>query len=144
MSTPSKPVSPNASSTARTASIVTPLRWFWIGVGFCFVALGFIGAFVPVMPSTVFFIIAAWCFARGSERWLNWLLALPTVGPLVRDYRDGNGMPARAKLISVSMLTVAVLSSAWSLHTVYGRAGVLAFGGVGVWFILARVPTKST
>jgi uncharacterized protein len=129
---------------AITPSVSAPVRWFWIGAGFFFVALGFIGAFVPVMPSTVFFIIAAWCFARGSERWLNWLLALPTVGPLVRDYRDGKGMPARAKLISVSMLTAAVLLSAWTLHTMYGRVGVLALGGVGAWFILTRVPTKST
>jgi uncharacterized protein len=144
MSTPSQPVNPNASSSANTSSMVAPVRWFWIGIGFFFVALGFIGAFVPVMPSTVFFIIAAWCFARGSERWLNWLLALPTVGPLVRDYREGKGMPARAKLISVSMLTAAVLLSAWSLHTMYGRIGVLALGSVGAWFILARVPTKST
>jgi uncharacterized protein len=136
----------NSSQSGKpiTSSVSAPVRWFWIGVGFFFVALGFIGAFVPVMPSTVFFIIAAWCFARGSERWLNWLLELPTVGPLVRDYRDGKGMPARAKLISVSMLTVAVLLSAWSLHTIYGRIGVLALGSVGAWFILARVPTKST
>jgi uncharacterized protein len=132
------------SGNVISSSVSAPVRWFWIGAGFFFVALGFIGAFVPVMPSTVFFIIAAWCFSRGSERWLNWLLELPTVGPLVRDYRNGNGMPARAKLISVSMLTIAVLLSAWTLQTIYGRVGVLALGGVGAWFILARVPTKPT
>jgi uncharacterized protein len=128
---------------SSSSSLGALRRWFWIGAGFFFVALGFIGAFLPVMPSTVFFIIAAWCFARGSERWLNWLLALPTIGPLVRDYRDGKGMPARAKLISVSMLTIAVLFSVWRLHTLYGRVGVLALGLVGAWFILARVPTRS-
>jgi uncharacterized protein len=131
------------SGTPITSSISAPVRWFWIGLGFFFVALGFIGAFVPIMPSTVFFIIAAWCFSRGSERWLQWLLALPTVGPLVRDYREGKGMPARAKLIAVSMLSVAVLFSAWSLQTVYGRIGVIALGAVGAWFILARVPTRT-
>ena len=131
------------SAPPITSSISAPVRWFWIGLGFFFVALGFIGAFVPVMPSTVFFIIAAWCFSRGSERWLQWLLALPTVGPLVRDYREGKGMPARAKLIAVSMLSVAVLLSAWRLQTVYGRIGVIALGAVGAWFILARVPTRS-
>ena len=131
------------SAPPITSSISAPVRWFWIGLGFFFVALGFIGAFVPIMPSTVFFIIAAWCFSRGSERWLQWLLALPTVGPLVRDYREGKGMPARAKLIAVSMLSVAVLLSAWRLQTVYGRVGVIALGAVGLWFILTRVPTRS-
>jgi uncharacterized protein len=144
MSTPSQPVSPSAPSASSTSSISAPLRWFWIAAGFFFVALGFIGAFVPVMPSTVFFIIAAWCFARGSQRWLNWLLALPTVGPLVRDYRDGKGMPARAKTIAVSMLTLAVVLSAWGLQTLFGRVGVLALGSVGAWFILARVPTRTS
>ena len=131
------------SAPPITSSISAPVRWFWIGLGFFFVALGFIGVFVPIMPSTVFFIIAAWCFSRGSERWLQWLLALPTVGPLVRDYREGKGMPARAKLIAVSMLSVAVLFSAWRLQTAYGRVGVIALGAVGVWFILTRVPTRS-
>jgi uncharacterized protein len=138
MSQPSQPAKPNSPNSLSVA----PVRWFWIAAGFFFVALGFIGAVVPVMPSTVFFIIAAWCFARGSQRWLNWLLALPTVGPLVRDYRDGKGMPARAKAIAVSMLTLAVLLSAWSLQTIYGRVGLLALGSVGAWFILARVPTR--
>ena len=127
----------------RPLSLKESFAWGSLGLGFFFVTLGFIGAFVPVMPSTVFFIIAAWCFSRGSERWLQWLLALPTVGPLVRDYRDGKGMPARTKLIAVSMLSVAVLLSAWRLQTVYGRIGVIALGAVGAWFILARVPTRS-
>jgi uncharacterized protein len=126
------------------ANTATPLRWLWISGGFVFVAIGFVGAFVPVLPTTDFFILAAACFARGSTRWLNWLLALPTVGPLIRDYREGKGMPARAKLTSVSMLMLAVLLSAWRFHTIYGRIGVLALGVIGVWFILARVPTRST
>jgi uncharacterized protein len=135
----------NDSSPSRSdapSSLPNLFRWAWIAAGFFFVALGFIGAVVPVMPSTVFFIIAATCFARGSERWLNWLLALPTVGPLVRDYRAGLGMPARAKTIAVGMLSCAVLLSAWRIQSVYGQVGVLSLGAVGAWFILTRVPTR--
>jgi uncharacterized protein len=140
-----KDSSQSSRSDGKHASMVAaPLRWFWIAAGFFFVALGFIGAFVPVMPSTVFFIIAAWCFSRGSERWLNWLLALPTVGPLIRDYRDGKGMPARAKVLALSMMGIAVLLSAWRFHAVLWQAGgVLALGAVGAWFILTRVPTHA-
>jgi uncharacterized protein len=127
---------------ALITPVSNPIRWLWIAAGFLCVALGFIGAVVPVMPSTVFFVMAAWCFARGSERWLAWLLALPTVGPLVRDFRDGKGMPARAKLVAVSMLCLGVAFSVWRLQSVYPRAGVLLLGAVGVWFILTRVPTQ--
>lgn len=123
-------------------ALAQPIRWVWIGVGFFFVSLGFIGAFLPVMPSTVFFIIAAYCFARGSRRWLEWLLALPKIGPLVRDYRAGKGMPLRAKRIAASMCSVAVLLSTLATESWAARALALALGAVGVWFILFRVPTR--
>ena len=138
MTPPAEP----ANTPAPAATGNTPIRWLWIAAGFFFVALGFIGAVLPVMPSTVFFIIAAWCFARGSERWLNWLLALPTVGPLVRDYRAGKGMPARAKAIAVTMLSLAVGLSAWRLQALPARIGVIALGAVGALYILTRVPTR--
>jgi uncharacterized protein len=129
------------SNSVRSPAL-NPIRWFWIAAGFVCVALGFIGAVVPVMPSTVFFVMAAWCFTRGSERWLAWLLALPTVGPLVRDFRAGKGMPARAKLIAVGMLCLGVSFSVWQLQSIYPRVGVVALGAVGVWFILTRIPTQ--
>jgi hypothetical protein len=118
------------------------VRTLWIVVGFVCVGLGVIGAFVPVMPSTVFFVMAAFCFARGSDRWLNWLLALPTVGPLVRDYRAGLGMPLRAKVISVSMMTLVVTISVLRLTVLPARIGVTALALMGAWFVLVRVPTK--
>ncbi|RIH90585.1 Inner membrane protein YbaN [Calidithermus terrae] len=136
-STPEPALTPPAE-----AVLAQPIRWVWIGVGFFFVALGFIGAFLPVMPSTVFFIIAAYCFARGSRRWLEWLLALPKVGPLVRDYRAGKGMPLRAKRIAASMCSVAVLLSSVAVESWAARALALALGVAGVWFILFRVPTR--
>ena len=73
------------------------LRLFWFALGWVCVALGFIGAVLPVMPSTVFFIAAAACFARSSPRFEAWVLNLPGVGPLVRDYRAGTGMPRRVR-----------------------------------------------
>lgn len=82
-------------------SSLNPLRPLWLLLGFFFVALGFIGAAVPGMPSTVFFVLAAYFFSRSSRRFLNWLLSLPKVGPLVRDYRSGLGMPRKAKIIAL-------------------------------------------
>ncbi|RIH85166.1 YbaN family protein [Calidithermus roseus] len=123
-------------------ALAQPIRWVWMGVGFFFVALGFIGALLPVMPSTVFFITAAYCFARGSRRWLEWLLALPRIGPLVRDYRAGKGMPLRAKRIAASMCSVGVLLSSLAIESWAARALALALGIAGVWFILFRIPTK--
>jgi uncharacterized membrane protein YbaN (DUF454 family) len=118
------------------------LRPLWFSLGWVCVALGFIGAVLPVMPSTVFFVMAAACFARSSPRFERWILELPGVGQLVKDYRSGMGMPRRVKWYVVTIIALAVSLSAWRVPPVVAKVSSLALGGVGIWFILARVPTK--
>jgi uncharacterized membrane protein YbaN (DUF454 family) len=64
------------------------------------------------MPTTIFLIIAAACFARSSERFYNWLLNNKRFGKLIRDYREHKGMPLRAKVIAILMLNVVIGYSA--------------------------------
>ena len=65
------------------------MRWVYLLAGGVFVVLGVIGAVLPLLPSTVFFILAAACFARSSPRIEAWLLSFPAVGEAVRAWRDG-------------------------------------------------------
>jgi uncharacterized membrane protein YbaN (DUF454 family) len=114
-----------------------------MGAGFVGVGIGSVGVVVPGLPTTVFFVFAAWCFSRSSPRFERWVLGLPTVGPLVRDYRAGLGMPRRAKVIAVTMMWSAVVLSVVVLRERPVVAGVVAAaGGVGTWFIVRRVPTR--
>lgn len=117
-------------------------RWIWFVCGLLLVGLGGIGVAVPVMPSTVFFIGAAACFARSSPRFERWVLDLPRVGPLVRDYRGGLGMPRRAKIIAVSMIIMAIGLSSIVIPSWIGRISAWAFALIGVWFIVWHVPTR--
>ena len=95
------------------------------------------------MPSTVFFILAAYFFSRSSKRFLAWLLSLPKVGPLVRDYRSGLGMPRKAKIFALCMLSFFALTSAiFLIPILWVKILVLVLGLVGFWFIHRRVPTK--
>jgi uncharacterized protein len=118
-------------------------RSLWFAVGWVAVAIGSIGIVVPGLPTTVFFIIAAGCFARSSPRFERWVLELPKVGPLVRDYRAGLGMPRRAKVWSITvMVIVAGASIVLTIdHLVIGAA-IAALVLVGVWVIVVRVPTR--
>jgi len=61
-------------------------RAFWLGLGLVCVALGTIGIFLPLLPTTIFLIIAAYAFARSSERLHNWLLSNKIFGPLIKDW----------------------------------------------------------
>jgi uncharacterized membrane protein YbaN (DUF454 family) len=118
-------------------------RAVWLVAGLLAVAVGAIGIVVPGLPTTVCFIVAAWCFSRSSERLERWVLDLPRIGPMVRDHRAGLGMPRRAKVIAISMIVVAVgLSVTFGIDSWPIRAVVLGLGAAGVLYITVRVPTR--
>lgn len=118
-------------------------RWGWFVLGWLAVGLGGLGVIVPGLPTTGFFVLAASCFAKSSPRFERWVLSLPKVGPLVRDYRAGHGMPRRAKVTAITMIVLAVsLSAAVGLSSPPARATVVAAGMVGVWYVGWRVPTR--
>lgn len=107
-----------------------------------FVGLGILGAVLPLMPSTVFLVLAAGCFSKSSPRLHAWLLRLPYAGPLVRDYQAGLGMPLRAKVLAVGMIAVATAVSGWRFIPVWwGQLAWALVGLVGMAYILFRVPT---
>lgn len=121
------------------------MRLVYLASGLGFVAIGGVGVVVPGLPTTVFFIIAAWCFSRSSERLENWVLNLPGIGPMVRDHRAGLGMPRRAKIAAISCIVIAVgLSAGLAIDNLAVRLLVLALGLIGVWYVGSRVPTRET
>ncbi|TNL09687.1 DUF454 domain-containing protein [Kosakonia cowanii] len=87
------------SRRARTA-LDDGTRAGFIALGFFFVFLGIVGAFVPLMPTTIFLILSAWCFGRSSPRFEAWMLNHPRFGRALRDWREHGAMPVRAKLMA--------------------------------------------
>lgn len=133
---PDGPSEPTAGPIARI---------LWCIGGFVAVAFGGVGVIVPGLPTTIFFIIAAWCFSHGSPRFEQWVLDLPGIGPLVRDHRLGLGMPRRAKVIAnVMMWTAIALSSIVLWPNRWVIAGIVALGTVGTVYIVFQVPTRET
>jgi len=116
-------------------------RSLWFVLGLACIVIGAVGVIVPGLPTTVFFIGAAASFARSSPRLEAWVLGLPGVGRAVQDYRDGRGMPARAKVTAIVMVVAMVMLSTVLLDSWLVRAPVLIAGIVGV-LVIARVPTR--
>ena len=128
-----------SESSVRTG----PTKYFFLFFGFVFAALGFVGIVVPGLPTTVFMIMAASCFAKSSPRFERWILGLPVVGAMVRDHRSGLGMPRKAKVIAITMMVVATTSSiVFAMNQIGLRFVVAAVGVVGVWYVGIRVPTR--
>ncbi|MGH9005892.1 MAG: YbaN family protein [Acidimicrobiia bacterium] len=118
------------------------MRWVWFAGGWVAVALGAIGIVVPGLPTTVFFIIAASCFARSSPRFEQWVLDLPRIGPMVRDHRAGLGMPRRAKAWAVGTMVVFAGASALVAGHPALSLTILGLVAVGAWYVTCRVPTR--
>ena len=119
------------------------VKSFLLLLGFIFVGLGFIGIVIPGMPTTVFMILAAACFAKSSPKFEQWILDLPGIGRLVQDHRDGLGMPQKSKAIAITMMVVAVtLSIIFAITSTLIQILVGGVGIIGVWYVGVRVPTK--
>jgi len=118
------------------------VRISYLALGFACLGLGLIGILVPLMPTTVFILLAGFFFARSSERWHAWILDHPRFGGLVRDYQAGLGIPMRAKIVAVVAVIVAfAISIGLVVDAPVGQISLSALGSAIVVFILTR-PTR--
>lgn len=82
-------------------------RPFFFVAGLVFVGLGIAGYILPVMPGTIFLILAAVCFARSSQRLEAWIENHPKFGPPVVAWRRHGAIPRKAKYLSIGMMTIS-------------------------------------
>ena len=81
----------------------------WRSLVVIFVILGFIGALLPGMPTTVFLILAAWASSRGWPQMDNWLLNHPKYGSTLRDWRANGTVPRKAKWFATIMMSISAM-----------------------------------
>jgi uncharacterized membrane protein YbaN (DUF454 family) len=70
--------------------------------------LGIAGIFIPILPTTPFLLLAAYCYMRSSSRMHRWLLNNRFFGSYVRNYIEGRGMPLHLKIITIALLWTTI------------------------------------
>ena len=117
------------------------LRLVLIAAGFLCTALGVLGIFLPLLPTVPLLLLAAACFARGSERCYRWLVDHRHLGPMVRGYLHGHGIPRRARWAAIALvwltIPLTVLLAAIPLWVKILLIGI----GLGITAYLLRLPT---
>jgi uncharacterized membrane protein YbaN (DUF454 family) len=135
---------PDAPMTEEPASgLLSRSRWarpVWLVAGAVALLLGFVGIFLPLLPTTPFVLLAAFCFARGSERWERWLLQHRRLGPIVRDWRQHRAVPLRAKQLATVMMAASSAWAAWVITSPWRYLPAVSCALVALW--LWRLPTR--
>ncbi|SFL78352.1 YbaN family protein [Shimia aestuarii] len=94
------------------------MRVVWLLLGLICVALAIVGVVLPLLPTVPFLLLAAFCFARSSERLHYWLLSHPRLGPPIEDWQSRGAInPAAKRLATISIAIVFGISFALGLKT---------------------------
>ena len=96
------------SSDDKSRKLNRPLSFALKTVGLISLALGFAGAFLPLLPTTPFILLSAWCFAKSSPRWNAYIHSHSEFGPLLRNWRDQRSVAVRHKVAAAIMVSVSI------------------------------------
>ena len=117
-------------------------RYFYLISGVLLVAIGVIGIFLPVLPTTIFLILASACFVKSSPRANEWLRNHKVFGMYIKNYQDKTGLSIRAKIFNITFLWVMILLSAFYFTSEFYIRIILILIAAGVTIHLLMIKTK--
>ncbi len=118
------------------------VRAAFTALGLVCVGLGLAGVVLPVLPATPFFLLAAACFARASERFYNALLNNPTVGPTIREWHRYRSIRFRTKVTAIALMSGSLaVSIVFFVEDAIVQSGLAVLGVLlAVW--MWRIPSR--
>jgi len=101
-------------------------------VGHFSAALGILGIFIPLLPTTPFLLLAAACYARSSERVYIWLINNKWLGNYIENYREKKIIPLKVKVLSLSLLWITIGFSIFFVVNIFLLRVILILIVIGV------------
>lgn len=117
------------------------IRRLLIIAGTFFVVMGIIGIFLPILPTTPFLLLAAWCYAKSSKRFYNWLISNKWFGNYIENYREGRGVPLKIKVLSISFLWITISFSVFLIVANFWVRIILILIAIGVTIHILTIRT---
>lgn len=122
------------------------IRGLWISFGSLAVIFAIIGIVVPGWPTTSWLVLAAYCYARSSQKLFRWLLTNRMFGPaLLEYYRSGRALPLHSKMVISAIICVVSTASIWGITKAgdpgFGQTLIAVVAIIGVWWVGWKVPT---
>nr|WP_299246272.1 YbaN family protein [uncultured Halomonas sp.] len=105
--------------------------------------LGIIGAFLPLMPTTVFMLLALWLASKGSPRFARWIRCHPRFGPPIVSWENEGAISRQAKYLACAMLALSMLMIVLSVESLWLQAVLIpGLALIGVWLATRPEPTR--
>jgi uncharacterized membrane protein YbaN (DUF454 family) len=123
-------------------SILSSLRkGIYIIVGTLALAIGIIGVFLPVVPTTPLVLLSAACYLRGSEKLHRWILSNPRFGEIIENYESGKGLKRSIKIKAIGLMWIMILISAfYFVDSLIARIAMILISSL-VTIYLIKLPT---
>jgi uncharacterized membrane protein YbaN (DUF454 family) len=130
------------AASEASAPTGPPVRLGYVAAGHVSLALGLVGAVLPLLPTTCFVLLAASCYAKGSDRFYQRLMAHRVFGPMIRDWQEYRAMSVRAKRWAIVCVIGSIGVSILVLDQTFVRL-ILAGVAVTLVGVLLRIPSRS-
>lgn len=111
--------------------------WFWNILGLVAFGFGFLGLFLPVLPTTPLWLLAAYCFMRGSKSLYEWAMSFKTFNEIVTNFNIYRAIPLRIKVISITTLWATIFISSILIALTWVRVALLLIATAVTWHILS-------
>jgi hypothetical protein len=130
--------------SGQTVSTSQSAKYFYLISGFILIAIGVIGIFLPLLPTTIFLILASICFLKSSPKANEWLRNHRVLGGYIDNYQNKTGLTRNSKITNIITLWTSISLSVFLLtDELYIRIILLAIA-IGVTIHLLMIKTKKT
>lgn len=116
------------------------MRFINLFLGTTFLSLGLVGLFVPLLPSTIFFILSAFFYARSSKKLYNYVVNHPRISKHIKIWQEKRAMPKKAKIIAIVSVLISTILTVVLNNSIYVRV-VSIIIGISLIAILLKIRT---
>lgn len=115
------------------------MKWALLAVGWLSLGLGIAGIFLPLLPTTPFILLSAFCFSKASPRLHSWLINHPATGPLILDWQKNRVIRLRSKILASALLIPTILTATvLSRWPIFVNVMLLSISGGVLLFLWTR------
>lgn len=116
-------------------------RGLFVIAGTLSLFLGILGIPLPLLPTTPFLLLSAWCYAQSSRRFYFWLLNHRYFGEYIRDYREKGGVQKKVKISAIVLLWITISISAFFVISLWFVRLLLFAIAIGVTIHILSLKT---